>query len=307
MSVNFQHLRAFHAIAVEASVSRAARRLNVSQPTLSQQLKALEERHGVSLFQGRKSPLRLSAAGEQLFRLTQKLFSASADISEMLGEAAGLDGATLRIASDSPPYAARLVAAFHQLHPKVQIRVRCGNARDVVDLLRQAEADVAIASDPPGDPLFAYEPLYADRIVVALPADHELAKLELFPLSALSNETLLIREENSRTRAASQSLIAAAEVEPAMVIEMHTRETIREGVALGIGLGFFFSVEAPPDPRIVYLPVEGADVGFGLSGYVVCLTDRRRTALVRAVMGIVDSLRALSPVALPGVRHECGR
>lgn len=307
MSVNFQHLRAFHAIAVEASVSGAARRLNVSQPTLSQQLKALEERHGVTLFESRKSPLKLSDAGKHLFRLTQKLFSASADISEMLGDASGLEGATLRIASDSPPYAAQLVAAFDKLHPKVQLRVRMGNAREVVELLRQAQADVAIASDPPGDPLFAYEPLYADRIVAALPANHALATLPLFHLANLASETLLIREENSRTRAASQSLIAAAEIEPAKIIEMHTREAIREGVALGVGLGFFFSCEAPPDPRIVYLPVEGADVGFGLSGYVICLTDRRRTALVRAVMAIAESLRPLSPVALPGVRQEGGQ
>ncbi|MGH6613607.1 LysR substrate-binding domain-containing protein [Sphingomonas sp.] len=301
VSVNFQHLRAFHAIAVEASVSRAARRLNVSQPTLSQQLKALEERHGVTLFESRKSPLKLSETGKQLFRLSQKLFSASDDISEMLSGAVGLDGTTLRIASDSPPYAAQLVAAFHRLHPTVQLRVRIGNAREVIEQLRQAEADVAIASDPPGDTLFAYEPLYADRIVIALPAGHALAGSTVFPLAALQSETLLIREETSRTRAISQSLVAAAEIEPVATIEMHTREAIREAVALGVGVGFFFSCEAPPDPRIVYLPVEGSEVGFRLSGYVVCLTDRRRTALVREVMAIVETLRSLSPVALPGV------
>lgn len=53
MSVNHQHLRAFHAIAEEGSISRAARRLNVAQPTLSQQLKALEDRHKAALFDGR--------------------------------------------------------------------------------------------------------------------------------------------------------------------------------------------------------------------------------------------------------------
>jgi aminoethylphosphonate catabolism LysR family transcriptional regulator len=301
MSVNFQHLRAFHAIAVEASVSGAARRLNVSQPTLSQQLKALEERHGVVLFHSRKSPLKLSEAGEDLLRLTQRLFSASADIGEMLGEASGVEGATLRIASDSPPYAAHLVAAFHKLHPKVQLRVRVGNAREVVELLRKAEADVAIASDPPGDSLFAYEPLYADRLVVGLPAQHGLAARETFPLSALVGETLLVREQSSRTRVVSQSLIATAEFEPTTVIEMHTREAIREAIALGVGLGFFFSCEAPPDPRIVYRSVEGNTGGFGLSGYLVCLADRRRTSLIRAVMDIAGPLRALSPIPLPGL------
>ena len=75
MAVSYQHLRAFYGIAVDGGVSRAARRLNVSQPTLSQQLKALEERYGVTLFEGRKVPLRLTEAGRGLFALTEKLFA----------------------------------------------------------------------------------------------------------------------------------------------------------------------------------------------------------------------------------------
>ncbi|HEX4739793.1 MAG TPA: LysR family transcriptional regulator [Caulobacteraceae bacterium] len=61
MSVNYQHLRAFYAIASAASVSRAARGLSLAQPTLSQQLKALEDRYHVVLFEDRKPPLRQPA------------------------------------------------------------------------------------------------------------------------------------------------------------------------------------------------------------------------------------------------------
>ena len=131
MAVNLQHLRTFHAVAIEGSISRAARRLNVSQPTLSQQLKALEERHGVILFDGRKPPLRLSTLGRDLFAISQRLFAASTDVDELLGEARGLDASvTLRIASDSPPYAARLIAGFHRRHVDASISLRVGNARD---------------------------------------------------------------------------------------------------------------------------------------------------------------------------------
>src|ERR1700744_295386 len=77
LALNYQHLRAFHAIASAASVSRAARLLSLAQPTLSQQLKALEDRHRVVLFEDRKPPLRLTAQGRELFALTQRLFAAS--------------------------------------------------------------------------------------------------------------------------------------------------------------------------------------------------------------------------------------
>lgn len=300
MAVNLQHLRTFHAVAIEGSISRAARRLNVAQPTLSQQLKALEARHSVTLFEGRRPPMKLSAAGRDLFALSQRLFSASADIDELLSEARSLEGGgLLQIASDSPPYAARFAAAFHQRHPDTQIRVRIGNAREVIGLLREAQVDVAIASDPPGDPLFAYEPLFADNIVFGLPHDHPLTAAASLPIQAVRGELLLRREAASRTRAAAEALMDAAGVEPRAVIEMHTREAVREAVALGLGVGFFYSSECPPDPRIAYRPIDGLRADGELNGYLVCLGDRRRTALIRAAMVVCDELRPLSPCLIP--------
>lgn len=108
MAANLQHLRTFHAIALDGGVSRAARRLNVAQPTLSQQLKALEARHGVSLFESRKTPLRLTAAGRELFGLTQRLFGVVGEIDAMLGDGgAAVD--MLRLGADNPFYAAGVV------------------------------------------------------------------------------------------------------------------------------------------------------------------------------------------------------
>ena len=300
MAVNLQHLRTFHAVAIEGSISRAARRLNVSQPTLSQQLKALEERHGVTLFDGRKPPMRLTALGRDLFALSQRLFAASTDIDELLGEARSLEGGvTLRIAADSPPYAAQLVAAFHRRHPDASISLRIGNGREVVAALREAQADVAIASDPPGDPLFAYEPLFADNVCLALHADHPLLAAASLPIEAVRGEILLRREATSRTRETTDRAMAAAGVEPRGVIDMHTREAVREGVALGLGVGFFYSAECPPDTRIAYRPIKGLRPNGELNGYIVCLVDRRRSALIREVVAAADALRPLSPCPLP--------
>ncbi|WP_397422274.1 LysR substrate-binding domain-containing protein [Phenylobacterium sp.] len=299
MAVNLQHLRTFHAVAIEGSISRAARRLNVSQPTLSQQLKALEERHGVTLFDGRKPPLRLSALGRDLFAISQRLFAASTDVDELLGEARGLDASVnLRIASDSPPYAARLIAGFHRRHVDASISLRVGNAREVIAALREGQADVAIASDPPGDPLFAYEPLFADNVVLALQAGHPLTAEASLPIHIIRDEILLRREASSRTRVASERVMSVAGVEPRGVIDMHTREAVREGIALGLGVGFFYSSECPPDQRIAYRPIEGLRPNGELNGYVVCLADRRRSALIREVMVVAEALRPLSPCPL---------
>jgi len=296
VSVNHQHLRAFHVIAAEGSISRAARRLNVSQPTLSQQLKALEGRHQAALFDGRKPPLRLTAFGQQLFDLTRKLFVTSQDIDNLLRDPQSRMTEDLRLGSDSPFFAVRMAAAIRSRNPSTMIRVRIGNGVETFSWLREGQIDVAIVSDPPGDNAFAYEPLVTDRLVVAVPKNDPLAKFSVFPVAALAQTTLLVREPTSRTRTAMEALLLAADVTPAEVMELHTRETIREGVAIGLGLSLFFSLECPPDDRIRFLPLD-VDVTLSrLTEYVVCLNEKRRTPLMSSVMDAAVELRGMSPL-----------
>jgi DNA-binding transcriptional LysR family regulator len=300
VAVNHQHLRAFHAIACEGGVSRAARRLNVAQPTLSQQLKALEERHQAVLFDGRTPPLKLTALGRELFALTQRLFTASEVIDELLGDDPSQRLSAVRFGSDSPIYGARMAAKLRERHPDLGIEVRIGNARETLQWLDDAKVDAAIVSDPPGDNQYAYMPLFADWFMVAMPADHPRARDSVFPLAALTQSRLLVREPTSRTRVSTEQLLARAQIIPQDVIQLHTRDTIREGVALGLGVSLFVSSECPPDFRISYVPLERPPEvsSHGLAGFVVCLAERKRTRLMRSIMAITEELGRLSPLPL---------
>ena len=291
MGANYQHLRAFHAIAADGGVSRAARRLSVSQPTLSQQLKALEARHGVTLFESRQAPLRLTAAGRDLYALTQKLFAVAYDIDDLLGESAGVTSGLLRLGSDNPFYAAKVVELLRRHHPQIDVKVLMGNARDVMRWLGDAQIDAALASDPPVDGTFAYEPLAGEGLSCALPASHALVALESVPIDAFARETLLIREPSSKTRAFTERALADAGVVPRAFIELQSRETIREGIALGLGVGVFFVSECPPDARIVYRPLDTGGRTYELQSFLVCQSERRRGALMRALRSIATEIR----------------
>ena len=271
-------------------VSRAARHLHVSQPTLSQQLKALEARHGIKLFESRKAPLKLTPEGRDLFLLTQRLFATSADIDDMLGGSHSAAGGMLRLGSDNPFYAARVVSVFRAREPRTAIQVKMGNARDVMRWLGDAQIDAALASDPPGDGAFSYEPLATERLVCALPKDHALADLTAVPIACLRDETLLLREPTSKTRAFTERALGDAGVEPGAIIELQSRETIREGVALNLGIGIFFASECPPDRRIIHRPLDTADRDYLLQSYLVCQTERKRTPLLRILQTIANEL-----------------
>ena len=292
MAPNYQHLRAFHAIATDGGVSRAARRLNVSQPTLSQQLKALEERHGVTLFESRKVPLALTAAGRELFTLTGKLFTIVSDIGDLLDVTSGVDAGMLRLGSDNPYYAAKIVSLLHGRYPGTKVQVRMGNAREVMSWLEDAHVDAALASEPPADGAFSYVPLGCDQLMCAVPPGHFLTTLTAVPLAAFAEETLLLREPTSKTRAFIESALADAGVEPLNVIELQGRETIREGIALGLGIGVFYSTECPPDSRIIYRPVDTAERDYQLRNYLVCQSQRKRDALMRALQLIANEIHS---------------
>jgi DNA-binding transcriptional LysR family regulator len=298
MAVNHQHLRAFHAVAIEGSFSRAARRLNISQPTLSQQIKALETRHSTNLFEGRRPPLHLTPTGRELLSLTQRLFATSDQIGEILGDRPVDERLAIRMVSDSPIYAARLAQALLQSELRPGVEVQIDNSRDTLARLLDARADVAIISDPQIDPRFAYQPLFIDYLKVLLPADHELAGASVYPLSAFAGECLLMRELSSKTRAAIESLLRAHDIRPARVVELHSREALREAVAIGVGISLFFSSECPPDTRLVALEPECQPDSALLTGYVVYRVEQRRSAIIRLVLSAASSLELLSPIPL---------
>lgn len=302
VAVNHQHLRAFYAIATEGSFSRAARRLNVAQPTLSQQIKALENRHQAVLFDGRRPPLRLTPVGQELLSLTQRMFATSDEIEQLLDGDWKRTSSLVRIGADSPIYAARLAKALVQERPELSIEVRIDNARETLRNLRDATVDVAIVSDPAVDGQFFYQPLFADNLKVAVSRSHRFARAASFPLSCLKQERLLIREAASKTRAAMDMLLGATGAAVGKVSELHSREAIREAVALGIGVSFFFSSECPPDNRLVFLAPEPQPDGAQLTGYVICRLERRRTPLMRAALAAATTLQGLSPLPLHGVR-----
>jgi LysR family transcriptional regulator, low CO2-responsive transcriptional regulator len=97
---------------------------------------------------------------------------------------------------------------------------------------------------------------------------------------------------------ATEQWLEVAGVEPGETIEFNTREAIREAIALGLGVSFFYSAECPPDSRIVYRRVTCAAPTPCFTGYVLCLSERRRTPVMRAVFSIAEGLAMASPLPL---------
>jgi aminoethylphosphonate catabolism LysR family transcriptional regulator len=295
-SINVALLRAFHAVALHGSFSRAARLMNVTQPTMSQQVKLLEETYGVRLMERTGRGVQLTTLGKALFDITQRMFEVEQEATELLTGAKRLTSGRLLIGADGPFHVVPLIRRFQQLHPGIEVVLSLGNSTGILADLVATKLDVALVAELPGDSRLLAVPLRRDPILAILPAEHILARRRALRLQDLAGELLILREPGSVTRKVVERCFAEFDLTPSRVMEIGSREAVREAVAAGLGIGFVSASETMPDPRVILLPVYG--VRMEMDEYLVCLQDRRRVAVVKAFVEVAQNAVKLDQAAL---------
>lgn len=285
MSINHAQLRAFHAVASEGGFTRAAEALHVTQPTLSGQVKALEDAYGVRLFDRRGRRVELTELGRTLLEVTRRLFSLETEADQLLAAARGLRRGHLRIGADGPYSIIPIVGAFNRRYPGLTLSLVMGNSDRVLQDLFDHRTDVAVVANLHPDPgLFAL-PFQRDRLVVFVDRKHPWARRRTIRLADLAGQRCVLREVGSTTRRIFETALARAGVALGEVMEIGTREAVREAVAAGLGIGVVARAEFGQDTRLRALQVADADLES--VEYVVCLTERRELRIVRAFLDVV--------------------
>ena len=280
--MNYASLRAFHAVASHGSFTRAAQSLGVTQPTLSAQVKALEETYGVALLDRRGRGIAATSLGEQLLDITRRLFLLEEEADELLSRARDLTAGHLRVAACGPYYAVPLLAAFGARYPGVHISLSIGNSEEVLDALLHYRADVAVISDLEPDPRLEAIPYAEHRLVVFVPRTHPWARARGIRLRDLEGQPMVLREIGSMTRRLFEQATAKAKIKPRVVMEIESREAVSEAVAAGLGIGVVSEAEFGHDERLAAVPV--TDAAMLTREYVVCLKERRRLRIVSAFL-----------------------
>ncbi|HUN45190.1 MAG TPA: LysR substrate-binding domain-containing protein [Stellaceae bacterium] len=281
----YVQLRAFHAVATEGSFTGAARALGVTQPTLSAQVKALEESYGVALFDRRGRGAAPTPLGERLLEITRRLFLLEEEAEELLARARALTTGHLRVSAGSPYHVVPFLAAFAARYPAVHTSLAIGNSEAVLDSLLHYRADVAVIPDIAADPRLESILCAEQRLVVFMPRRHPWAKRRSIRLADLRDQPIVLREPGSTTRKVFERAAATAKVQARVVMEIESREAVREAVAAGLGIGVVLEAEFGRDDRLASVPLAGADLT--TREYVVCLKERRNLRIVSAFLELV--------------------
>ena len=288
-------LRSFYAVARMGSFTKAAEHLHVSQPTITTQVRFLEEAYKVELFHRNGRRVQLTQLGEQLMQLAQHIFSLEADAVSLLGDAGELRTGHLRVAAVGPYHVTKMLADFSQHYPDIKVSVSTGNSQDVLDRLLDYRADVGVLAQLVKDDRFLSVPFSRHPVGIFTSASHRFARRRSIRLAELHGERMILREQGSTTRKALELALQKAGVVPDAVMEISSREVIREAVSQGIGIAAVSAVEFVPGPGLHLVSISDADIF--TYAHVLCLAERRSMRMVNAFFETV------SPPAAEGVRR----
>ncbi len=290
MPISHAHLRSFHAVALHGSFTRAAEMLNITQPTLSGQVRELEERYGTKLFVRHGRRVELTDIGKSAFSITRLIFRHEEEVEQLLQSARALTSGQLRVGADSPYIATPLLAQFQRLYPGIQISIQYGNSQQLMSWIQARRCDVAFLPNIPGDDKLLYAiPLAPDRLVVFVSQDHAWAEKRSVTIEELVTQRIVLRERGSRTRSIFEDAVAAAGHALHDVMEISGREGVREAVAAGFGVGIVAENELLADKRLRALPVSDAELVH--AEYVVCLQEMRSLRVTEAFLEMVAASR----------------
>lgn len=213
MYLELKHLRAVKAIHDAGGLARAAERLSLTQSALSHQVKGLEALAGVDLFVRRAKPLRLSAAGERLLRLAERVLPEITAVEEELkGEELGRSG-RLHIAIECHAcfdWLLPVLETFRHSWPDVDVDIRPGLSFEALPALEREEVDLVVSSDPEAIAGVTFSPLFDYEAVFVAARSHPLAAKPFVEAVDFRDETLITYPvERERLDVFSQLLIPA--------------------------------------------------------------------------------------------------
>lgn len=289
MAIVFTHLRSFHAVAEHRGFTTAANALNISQPTVTTQVKELEERYEVELLIRRGRRVELTETGAALFDISRRIMKLNEEADELLLSSGRLATGQLRLAAVGPFHAADMVALFVAAYPAIKVTMLLGNSGKTLQRILDLETDVAILAHAIDDPRVHTIPFSTHEVVVFVNTDHPWAKRKHVSIAELADQPLILRESGSTTRRALEQAADAAGVKIQPYLEIGSREGIWKSVERGLGIGVVADFEFVAHPRLTTVSISDASV---FTEYrLACLRERRNSPKIRAFMETVMSDR----------------
>jgi DNA-binding transcriptional LysR family regulator len=238
-----RQLQAFCAVVEKKSFSQAAEQLGVTQPAVSLQVRALEERVGQTLLDRSGRRVEPTEAGERLYRSAQRMLALEEQLLEEVSADDGRIAGTLAIGASTGPGAhlvPLLLCEFQAEHSDLHVALSIWDTQTVIDKVAERQLELGVVGALRRHRSLEFEPLARDEIVLAVPPGHAAAGGTI-TVDELKNETLIVMQEGAGVRQVVEEELRRAGlrlrgVEPKL--ELGLQESVKSAVAGGYGVSF---------------------------------------------------------------------
>lgn len=293
MPISFRQMEVFRAVAQDNSFSRASHRLLVSQSTISEHIRALEEVLDRKVFERSRRRVELTSAGEHLLQYVQRLFQL-------------LEEAERAAKTSDDPYAGKVLFAcasttllyqvppilieYSRSYPRVQLSILTDSIDEVTRDLRAGVVDLALVSFPITGRDFRKIPLFDEDFVIVLPSGHPLASKSSVRIKELADEPFILYRQGTNARKTIDRLFHKERFGPRVVMELNPTEAIKEMVANGFGVSLVpasaFLTKAP-SRGVATLAIKGG--GAKRSVGLIYLRTRPMSPSAKALLQLFQS------------------
>ncbi len=289
------------AIAAERHFRRAAERAGVSQPTLSAQLSALEERLGVQLVERSRSGVMLTPAGEGIETIARRVLR---DVQEIKDVAAGQKGelsgvVRLGLPPTIGPYLLpRLLPKLHKAYPQLKLYVREEVPQSLPSTLQDGGHDVVIMPVPVRSGDLVSTALFREPLYLAVPADHPLAAREEVERNDLRGQSILTLETGHQLREQVEAICDEFGADLLVDFEGTSLDTLRQMVGMGMGLSFlpglYVHTSLDKDSSVRALQLRGRSL-YRTIGIAWRKTSARSTEFEKLARHVQDGMKRSFP------------
>ncbi|MEG0833315.1 MAG: LysR family transcriptional regulator [Oscillospiraceae bacterium] len=234
--MTIRHLLIFISVVENKTMSAAAEKLYLTQPTVSQVIKELEEHYQTPLFDRLSKKLFLTEAGQQLLFYAKQVVSMFDETENRMLDSTMRNrlriGATLTVGSS---VMIDIVHSLNELYPRVEPELYVYNTSIIEEKLLHSELDIALVEGRISNPLIVVEPVIADKLIFACTKSHRLAGKKTVSLEDLRNEIFVLREQGSGTRKQFEQSMSSAEIPYYVSWNCNTIVSILKAVVAGFG------------------------------------------------------------------------
>ena len=249
--MTFHQLEIFDAVAEQLSVTEAARKIKISQPSVSKQLRFLERECGLKLYVKSGRGIKITDEGRLLQIAAKPILKQMEELrSTFLNRVTHARASTLRVGSTPSPAAFFLpgvLKSFVSLHPNVHPTLRTGYPEAIKAMVLNGEVDVAVTTIAPAHPEIIEEPIASEEIIAVVSAKHALASKKRLTESELAKVPFIMNTEGHIT-----DKIKKLGLHLNVVMWCESIDLIKTAVQAGLGVGLFYRGSAEAGLRQGY-------------------------------------------------------